>query len=108
MEWLIDLKHKFINLFPDGPIKIIKTHKDKNQYALVCTKYIIPDLFANLCGHDSKYKQLPDFIFTVSKSYIDILKKYMMFGDGHTENYGYSYTSESLKLISQFSFILNR
>ena len=107
MSWLINLEERFNNIFPDIPCKIIQTVKrDKPCFALSCNYEIISRLFSSLCGYQSENKKLPDFVYLLPKEAVITLDKYLVDGDGHREDFGFSYTSKSLALASQYSFLL--
>ena len=103
-DWLEDLKSKFENVFPSVPCKIIPT--DSKTYALSCNRHLIACLFAGLGGYRSENKRIPEFVFLLDDKQKDIFKRYMLDGDGSRYNWGYTYTSKSLKLISGWSFLL--
>lgn len=108
LSWLEDLQAKFENIFPDKNTRIVLASKSKTSltYALICNKQIVADLFANLCGYKSEFKRMPDFIYLLKKDIVEYFRNYMLDGDGHRETYGDSYTSKSIKLISQYSLLL--
>lgn len=103
-EWLSGLKSKFETLFPDIPCSISPT--DSKCFALQSHRRIIARLFSSLAGIESTNKKIPDFVYQLHKEAILVLNKYMIDGDGNLQSYGWSYTTKSLTLASQYSFLL--
>jgi ribosomal protein L37AE/L43A len=106
LEWLKMLQDMFDNIFPGFYSLIFLSDKRSNTYTLNCYSSLISDLFANLCGIGSSKKQIPDFIFGLDNKKVEALKQGLLFGDGHFTHSGYSYTTKSIKLASQYSFLL--
>lgn len=109
-KWLEDINNHFHKVFPDIPTTIGIRSKNKddstNTWALTCSRRLICDLFVNLCGSGSENKQLPDFVFELTDRYLNLIEKFMWDGDGHQDVAGWSYTTKSLKLASQYSLLL--
>lgn len=103
-KWLEDLQTCFQRVFPKVSVSIVVTGKE--MFALSCSHQIIARLFSNLCGCQSSNKKLPDFIYQLPREVVLVLNKYLLDGDGNRQSYGFSYTTKSLQLASQYSFLL--
>ncbi len=102
VTWLLELQAFFQEVFPHIPICL---HQDRVSF-LECSSKLIADLFTNMCGTKSGNKRFPDFIYQLPLECVQAFQSKLIDGDGHREIWGYSYTTKSLRLASQYSLLL--
>ncbi|MCR4368325.1 MAG: hypothetical protein NUV67_00280, partial [archaeon] len=137
-KWLSGLKEDYKRLFEGATVSIIRSSKgertlaysnsassktiqyEDNTMKLQMMNQISAMFFKLLCGQKSSGKKLPDFIFNAPDNYKELVLQKMLEGDGsravnkklgYSQEYvknNFSYTTNSLKLISGLSFLLKQ
>lgn len=97
-----------------------RDHRDErlSTYWLAIHSTPLKKIIERLCGRHARNKKLPDFTLMLDREYVEVLLNDLIKGDGyrehrekHSEKYRerhFRYSSKSMRLIAQLSFILAR